>query len=37
MNMKEEMWFWGGLARMNKIKWGRCPICGNKTRLQILK
>ena len=25
----------GELVRMNKVEWVHCPVCGNKTRLQI--
>ncbi|WP_416810596.1 cysteine-rich KTR domain-containing protein [Dorea acetigenes] len=25
----------GGFVKVSKIEWVRCPICGNKTRLQI--
>lgn len=24
-----------GLVKVSKIEWVRCPVCGNKTRLQI--
>ena len=34
-NSNAQMLFLAGGDCMNAIEWVRCPVCGNKTRLQI--